>query len=373
MSAPRVLVVATVLGLGPSGVQRQAAQILPRAAARLGTLGGELVLLEGAVPLPGIEGVARKSCGVPPGPAHKRFFAERRAIVAALEEARRDGRPFQLVHQGHQPFATGAVRRAGAVPVWLVHDLRRLHQGALPQRAFASWAMARTARQAGAVLVVSESVRDALAQRFPALRGRLHVVPNAADHGQSAGPRAPNSKPYLLGVGHLEPRKSWDTAIAAVALDPSLPPLLVVGGTHGRAGHRERRRLQQIAEAPACAGRVRFLGAVPDSALAELYRGAAAVVVPSRLEGFSLPALEALAAGVPLVASDIAVHREVAGDAAWYFPCGDASACARACAAALSAPEQRAAAARARAAHYSWDNSADGLVDAWLAAARELR
>lgn len=371
MSAPRVLVVATVLGLGPSGVQRQATQLLPRAAARLDALGGELVLLEGRVPLPGLEGVARRSFDVPAGPAHKRFFAERRAIAAVLVEARREGRPFHLVHQGHQPFATAAVRAAGAVPVWLVHDLRRLEQGALPQRAFASWALARTARQAGAVLVVSETVRDALVQRFPKIRGRVHVVPNAADHGLVAEPRAPDAVPYLLGVGHLEPRKSWDTAIAAVALDRKLPPLVLVGGAHGRAGHRERLRLERLANEPACAGRVRFLGAVPDAALAALYRGAAAVVVPSRLEGFSLPVLEALTAGAPLVASDIAVHREVAGEAAWYFRCGDAAACARACAAALSAPHDRAAAAQARAAHYSWDHSADRLVDAWRAAAAE--
>lgn len=371
MSAPRVLVVATVLGLGPSGVQRQAAQLLPRAAAQLTTLGGELVLLEGRVPLPGLEGLARRSFDVPAGPAHKRFFAERRAIAAALGAARREGRPFHLVHQGHQPFATGVVRRAGAVPVWLVHDLRRVEQGALPQRAFARWAFARTARQAGAVLVVSETVRDALVQRFPGARGRVHVVPNAADHGLGAGSRAPAAEPYLLGVGHIEPRKSFGTAIAAIALDPSLPPLWLVGGAHGRAGQHERRRLERLANEPACAGRVRFLGTVPDAELDALYRGAAAVVVPSRLEGFSLPVLEALTAAAPLVASDIAVHREVAGDAAWYFPCGDAAACARACAAALSAPHDRAAAAQARAAHYSWDHSADRLVDAWRAAAEE--
>ena len=94
-------------------------------------------------------------------------------------------------------------------------------------------------------------------------------------------------------------------------------PLVVVG--EGRLA----------SEMEAVAG-VRLLGRQSDEQLAQLYSGALALVMPSRLEGFGLPPVEAAAHAVPSVISDLPVFRETLGDAALTFPVGDAEALAKA-------------------------------------------
>ena len=97
--------------------------------------------------------------------------------------------------------------------------------------------------------------------------------------------------------------------------------------------------------------------------------GAVAVLVPSRKEGFGLPVLEAMAAGVPALASDTPALREVGGDAATYLPPGDPGAWADAISAAAAAsPAERAERGRAgreRAASFTWERTAGGLLDAY--------
>ncbi len=94
---------------------------------------------------------------------------------------------------------------------------------------------------------------------------------------------------------------------------------------------------------------------MPKDELAELYRGAAALVLPSRFEGFGLPVLEAMACGTPVVAADEPALREVAGDAAVYAEDGDFAAAARA--RSPSATASRAAGLE-RAQLFSWDETA---------------
>jgi O-antigen biosynthesis alpha-1,3-mannosyltransferase len=108
-------------------------------------------------------------------------------------------------------------------------------------------------------------------------------------------------------------------------------------------------------------GRVILLDYVPDELLPGLYAGAAAVVYPSWYEGFGLPVLEALAAGVPVVASDVPALREVAGDA----PPASVDALADAIQRSLE-PDQQSAAERGRrrqrAKRYSWDDAGRTLA-----------
>ncbi len=116
-----------------------------------------------------------------------------------------------------------------------------------------------------------------------------------------------------------------------------------------------------------------WLGLLSEGRLAAVRAGAVAVLVPSRKEGFGLPVLEAMAAGVPVLASDTPALREVGGDAATYLPAGDAGAWAEAisAAAAASPPEReaRARAGRERAAAFTWERTADGLLAAYREAA----
>ena len=96
-------------------------------------------------------------------------------------------------------------------------------------------------------------------------------------------------------------------------------------------------------------------GYVSKDELARLYRDAAALLLLSRYEGFGLPVLEAMASGTPVVLSDDAALREVAGDAAVYVEDGDAAAAVRL---ALAERERLAAAGIARAARFSWGETA---------------
>jgi alpha-1,3-rhamnosyl/mannosyltransferase len=120
-------------------------------------------------------------------------------------------------------------------------------------------------------------------------------------------------------VGTVEPRKNVPTLLAAWRLlrlrktDP--PPLVLCGGFGWKA--EEVRREMAAAEAE---GWLIHLGYVNAGELAALYRGAELVALPSFYEGFGLPAIEALRAGAPLIASDLPVLREVAGAAALYAP-----------------------------------------------------
>jgi glycosyltransferase involved in cell wall biosynthesis len=100
--------------------------------------------------------------------------------------------------------------------------------------------------------------------------------------------------------------------------------------------------------------------------LAALYRTAAAAVFTTVYEGFHIPPLDAAAAGCPVVATDIPVHREILGDGPLYAPVGDADAVAAAVRGLIDDPDEarrRGDRLWARAAGFSWDASAARLVE----------
>jgi glycosyltransferase involved in cell wall biosynthesis len=105
---------------------------------------------------------------------------------------------------------------------------------------------------------------------------------------------------------------------------------------------------------------------VDEAALGALYRGARLFVFPSRYEGFGLPVLEALAAGVPVVASDLPVVRELAAGAALYAPPMDVEAWVRQVERLLDDPalaRRLAEAGGERAGRYTWEAAAEGYVE----------
>jgi glycosyltransferase involved in cell wall biosynthesis len=110
---------------------------------------------------------------------------------------------------------------------------------------------------------------------------------------------------------------------------------------------------------------VRFLGHVPYQEILGFYRGAEALVFPSLIETFGHPLLEAMASDVPVVAADIPVFREIAGDAAFFADPHDAESLARAMEEALFAPfarESLVKRGRERVREYTWDRSAQRLL-----------
>jgi len=179
----------------------------------------------------------------------------------------------------------------------------------------------RTLFEADLLITPSEAVRGELIERgvSPERVRAIHHGTGTVT-GEAAGPLPPGTPArYALHVGTMEPRKNLPALLAAWRLlrargiDP--PTLVLCGGWGWQAGE-----IRREIEAAAREGWALHAGYVGAGELAALYQEAELVALPSFYEGFGLPAIEALRAGAPLVASDIPVLREVAGGAALYAP-----------------------------------------------------
>ena len=160
--------------------------------------------------------------------------------------------------------------------------------------------------------------------------------------------------PYLLFVGTIEPRKNIDLLLDAYqALPQSLQKEfeLVLAGPPGWAHSATMARLRHPSPG------VRYLGYVPEQDLPALFAGAAAFVYPSLYEGFGFPVAQAMAAGTPVITSDVSALPEIAGDAALLVDPRSQQEIREAMRALLTSPsrrEQMAGLGRANAARFSW-------------------
>src|SRR6202040_1424824 len=114
-------------------------------------------------------------------------------------------------------------------------------------------------------------------------------------------------------------------------------------------------------------GSIVFPGRLPESAVPDLYRGAAAVVLPSRAEGFGLPVIEAMACGVPVICSDLPVLREIAEGVAIFCDPNHPAAFASAIASMLDAPSNssRHQLGIERPRGFTWERAARQTVQAY--------
>lgn len=260
-------------------------------------------------------------------------------------------------------FVLPPLRRAGGVVT--VHDLAFLRLTHTVSAASARYRdlVPRSLRRAAVVLTPSRAVADQVREAYAAVLGGTPVVavPHGvdpawarvapADDALRARLRLPRE--YVVFVGTLEPRKDVATLLAAHRLVAGAPPLVLVGPPGWGA---------QV-DVGGCV----VTGYLGDDDLRPLVAGAAALVLPSRDEGFGLPVLEALAAGVPVVASDLPVLREVGGAHASYAAVGDAEAFAAALQQVLADPGDGQA-RRAHAAAYTWQRSAEAHRHAYTRA-----
>lgn len=228
-------------------------------------------------------------------------------------------------------------------------------------------------RRAAALPCISEATRRDLVARFPRTAPIATAIPLAADAAFSEPPAlAPGhpelTRPYVLAVGTLEPRKNLERLVAAWL---HLPDDLRDGHDLALVGPRGWDE-SSILSAARAAG-AKLLGHVTDEELHALYAGAACFAYPSLYEGFGLPVLEAMAAGAPVVTSDVSSLPEVAGDAALLVDPHDVRAIAAAIERLLVEPglaDRLRALGRQRAAHFSWDRTARETLALLLDVAR---
>jgi glycosyltransferase involved in cell wall biosynthesis len=273
-------------------------------------------------------------------------------------------------------FVARPVKRGKVVVT--VHDLSfaRLPETVEPKnRAYLAEKVPAGLERADAVIAVSDFTRRELEDLFPASRGKVRVIHHGvrrlfrpmteADSREStARHRLPQR--YILAVGTVEPRKNLGVLLDAIRLlrrDSAFSDIgLVVAGAPGWLAEETERRLA----AEQHDGRLLRLGYVPDDVLRRLYCRASALAFPTKYEGFGLPALEAMACGLPVVCSNVASLPEVVGDAALLVEEPAAEAFADALRRVL-ADETLAADLRRRglerAAAFTWENAARNTLD----------
>ena len=283
----------------------------------------------------------------------RRLYWDQLRARRLAREARAD-----VVH-----FTGGTLPVVAPRPVVLtVHDLVWL-RAANPGRPYVRWYYGRfqplLARRADALVVDSAAARADVADGLGIDPSRITVAGMGADERFFTLERRPEEPPFVLAVGTIEARKDLATAVRAVERLPVIRLIAV-----GAPTPYERHVRAEIARR-GLAERVEIRGYVDDDELLRLYSQASALIFPSRYEGFGLPPLQALAAGLPVVASRIPVLQEVLGDAAWYAPPEDDLAFANALQRVLGGGpdvEAHIVRGRSRAAHFTWQVVASRMV-----------
>ena len=354
------------------GVQSHVAELAGRLRA-----GGDEVLVVGPGDPAGGPGRVGRSRGVPANGSRAPLALAPRAAARTRAELRAFRPEVVQVHEPLVPVVGPAAALADVAPTVLTFHAHA-SAGALPALARAARPLGRVlVRRAAALTAVSAVAAGFHAGALGIPPTSLRIVPNGVDTARFAGDRARavGAAPLLLFVGRLEPRKGADLALAAFARLAADRPdlrLRVVG-----AGPLEadlRRRLAALP--PEVADRVELRGRVPQDRLPAELAAADVALVPSRGgESFGIVLLELMAAGTPVVASDLAAYRAVARpDAeAVLVPVGDAAALAAGAARLLddaALARRLADAGRVRAAEFDWDRVAVATREVLAAAAR---
>ena len=291
-------------------------------------------------------------------------ISEQWAVPRALTGAR-----VQLFHARH--YVVSPMTRVPFVVT--IHDCIHLRfPEYLPNRAASYYArvmMRSSARRSKRILTVSEASKQDILHYLRVPPGKIEVVYNALDERLAERPtpqemdrvrdRYQLTAPFILYAGNIKPHKNVDRLIEAYSIlrrrGLEHVKLLLIGDQISKYPN-----LRRLVHRFQLHQHVRFLGYVPDKTLAALYRLASLFVFPSLYEGFGLPPLEAMAAGTPVITSNVSSLPEVVGEAAVLIDPMDAGAIADAMVDVLGNEPRRLAlieAGFARVQRFSWDRS----------------
>ena len=321
---------------------------------------------------------------------HKRFFAD--VGASNLEEAasRFPARVFQpvswrfrmprvewlaggfdvLLATNFLPPPTGHMERT----VLVVHDLAWAVYPETAPQIDDRWRrrLSKAVRRCGAVIVPSVSTKGDLVERYRVPEDRVHAIPHGVDAAAFAVvPDAEVERvrerfgiggAYVLFVGGLEPRKNLIGLVRAFAASGVDATLVIAGGRVRWFPAEEARVWSEVRRLPEPArSRVVMTGYVSDEDKHALLAGARALAYPSLYEGFGFPVIEAMAAGTPVLTSNVSSLPEVAGEDAVLVDPKDEHAIAEGLRRLLSDGDLRerlVGPGRARAAGYTWEATA---------------
>jgi glycosyltransferase involved in cell wall biosynthesis len=225
---------------------------------------------------------------------------------------------------------------------------------------FLYWAVKRSK----ILIAVSDATRNDLVRFYKIPESKIRVIPHGVEREFFNIRNDPDREnPYLLCVSTLHPHKNLDRLIRVFGEFRKIHPeyRLVMAGLRGF--HAEF--LEKIAD-----DYVQFTGWIPREDLYELFRRASGVVYPSTFEGFGMPVLEAMAAGVPLACSAIEPLHSIAGEAAFQFDPADDEAMLAAMIRLIEEGDSLRIPGQRRATHFTWQAAAEKTLSAILHAAK---
>ena len=234
-------------------------------------------------------------------------------------------------------------------------------------------------RRVDAVIAVSQTTADGVVSHGLARREQVHVVSNGPTPGLGRVEdvtriadfrrRMGLNQRYVLTVGPLAAHKAVGDMLAALAAARSHPEgadLALVFA--GRADPEQALTVASAARRLGVEKAIAITGFLSDDELSTALSGAEALLLAGRHEGFSIPALDAMELGLPVVAVDAGAFPETCADAALLVPAGDAQAAGRALVRAVqpgATRERLTRAGFARALDFSWDEQAARLEQIW--------
>lgn len=243
---------------------------------------------------------------------------------------------------------------------------------------YARTMMQMSARRSRRILTVSEASKQDIMAYLRVDAARIEVIANALDERLATPPteaevarvrdRYQLDAPFILYTGNIKPHKNVERLIEAYAIMRREglveAKLLIIGDDISKYPN-----LRRLVHRHQLHPHVRFFGFVSDEMLAILYRLATVFVFPSLYEGFGLPPLEAMAAGTPVITSNVSSLPEVVGDAAILIDPLDTGAIAAAMARVIGDSELRADLVRRgheRVKAFSWERSVTRIRDVYL-------